>query len=87
MAEPFARMKVLGTEVLCYLRPGTECDLASLVPELDSVCLECVSIDELQARMQSVADRHALGLEYGMGKPVSTDPYERVLSVGFFPRV
>ncbi len=86
MAEAFTTLKVLGTEVACYLRPGTECDLTALVRDLGSVCIECSSMEELRAMMESVADQHALALEYDAGSPVAADPRQQVVSVGFYPR-
>jgi hypothetical protein len=32
--------------------------------------VSCRSIDELEGRMQSVADKHGLGVNYNPGKPV-----------------
>lgn len=87
MADPFARIKVFGTEVACYLRPGTECDLAALTRDIGAACAECSSIDELRARMRSVADGHALDVEYHTSPPVPSDPVERLVSLGFFPRL
>ena len=86
MADPFARIRVIGTEVACYLRPGTECDVAALTRDVDEACLDCRSIEEVQARMRSVADRHALEVEYELRPPVPSDPIERLVSMGFFPR-
>ena len=87
MADPFARIKVIGTEVACYLRPGTECDLAALTRDINAACVECSSIEELRARISSVADSHALDVEYQTSAPVPTDPVERLVSLGFFPRL
>lgn len=86
MADPFARVRVIGTEVACYLRPGTECDVAALKRDIDEACLTCGSVEELQARMASVADRHALEVEYQVSTPVPSDPVERLVSMGFYPR-
>ena len=87
MADPFARIRVIGTEVACYLRPGTACDVAALTRDVNESCLECSSIEELRARVKSVADSHALDVEYQTSAPVPTDPVERLVSIGFFPRV
>jgi hypothetical protein len=87
MADPFARLRVIGSEVACYLRPGTDCDVAALIRDLDRACAECASIDELRTRVKSVADRHALDVEYDMSPPVPADPVERLVSIGFLPRV
>jgi hypothetical protein len=87
MADPFARIRVIGSEVACYLRPGTDCDVAALAREVNKACLECSSIEELRARITSVADSHALDVEYNMSAPVPTDPVERLVSMGFYPRV
>lgn len=86
MADPFARIRVIGAEVACYLRPGTECDVAALTRDVNDSCVECRSIEELQATMKSVADRHALEVEYNMSKLVPTDPVERLVSMRFYPR-
>ena len=87
MADPFARIKVIGSEVACYLRPGTECDVTALIRDINTSCLECSSIEELRAKITSVADSHALDVEYNMSAPVPTDPVERLVSMGFYPRV
>ena len=86
MADPFARIRVIGTEVACYLRPGTECDVAALTHDVNDACVECRSIEELHSTMKSVADRHALEVEYQMSKLVPTDPVERLVSMRFYPR-
>jgi hypothetical protein len=86
MADPFTRIAVLGSEVACYLRPGADCDVATLSRDLDEVCAGCGSIEQLQSRVRSVADRHALEVEYEMSAPVPTDPVERLVSMGFMPR-
>ena len=85
MADPFARIRVFGSEVACYLRPGAECDVATLTREVKEVCLACGSIEELQTRVRSVADRHALEVEYHLSPPVPTDPVERLVSMRFYP--
>lgn len=86
MADPFTRMKVLGSEVLCYLRPGTECDAAALVRDVNKTCFECLSIDQLQARMRSVADKHALDIEYRVATPHTSAGPAHEVRVEFFPR-
>jgi hypothetical protein len=86
MADLFARIRVLGREVACYLRPGTECDIAALTRDLDEACPSCRSFDELRASVTSVAERHALDVEYHMSTPGPDDPVERVVSFGFFTR-
>lgn len=86
MAGPFARIRVIGAEVACYLRPGTECDVAALTRDVNEACVECSSIEELRARIKSVADGHALDVEYQTSPPVPSDPVERLVSMGFFPR-
>jgi hypothetical protein len=37
--------------------------------------------------VKSVADSHALDVEYQLTPPVPSDPVERLLSMGFFPRL
>ncbi len=86
MADPFARIKVLRTEVTCYLRPGAGCDVDALSRDIDEACVGCASIEQLQARIRSVADRHSLEVEYQISAPTASDPIERLLSVGFAPR-
>ncbi len=87
MPDPFARLRVIGSEVACYLRPGTECDVAALARDIGDACAECSSLEELRARVKSVADRHALDVEYETTPPVPSDPVERLVSMGFFPRL
>jgi hypothetical protein len=87
MADPFARIRVIGAEVACYLRPGTECDVAALTRDVTDACAACSSMEDLRARVKSVADRHALDVEYHMSAPVPSDPVERLVSMGFFPRL
>ena len=86
MADPFARIKVFGSEVACYLRPGTECDVTALTRDINGSCAECSSEAELRARVKAVADGHGLDVEYHMSAPVAADPVERLVSMGFFPR-
>ena len=86
MANPFARIKVIGREVACYLRPGTECDVAALTRDINDACAVCGSIEELRATITSVADGHALDVEYHTRPPVPNDPTERLVSLGFSPR-
>jgi len=86
MADPFARIMVLGTEVACYLRPDADCDVATLRREVDEACAACGSIEELRSRVRSIADRHALDVEYEVSPAVPTDPVERLVSMGFTPR-
>jgi len=63
MADPFAWIRVMGTEVACYLRPGTECDVAALTHDVHEACKACGSIEEVRAGMRSVAEAHALDVE------------------------
>jgi hypothetical protein len=86
MADPFARIKVLGGEVACYLRPGTECDNAALARDINGACAGCGSEAELRARVKSVAESHGLDVEYHTSAPVAHDPVERLVSMGFYPR-
>lgn len=86
MADPIARIRVLGTEVVAYLRPDCKCDVAALTRDVNEACTSCRSIDELQGRMKSVAAKHELDVEYSTSKPVPTDPVERLVSFGFIPR-
>ncbi len=87
MTDPFARVRVIGSEVACYLRPGTDCDVAALTRDINNVCAECSSLEELRARVKSVADSHALDVEYQTTPPLPSDPVERLVSMGFFPRL
>lgn len=86
MADLIATIRVLGTEIACYLQPGTDCDVAALTRDVEQSCTACTTIEDLQAEMRSVADRHGLDLEYHTGTPVPTDPVERIVSFGFVPR-
>ena len=86
MADPFARIKVFGGEVACYLRPGTECDVAALTRDINGTCAQCSSEADLRARVKSVADSHGLDVEYHTSAPVAADPVERLISMVFFPR-
>jgi hypothetical protein len=86
MADPFARVLLLGSEVACYLRPGADCDVATLTRDLDEACAACGSIEELQTRVRSIADRHALDVEYDVSPAVPSDPVQRLVSMGFLPR-
>jgi hypothetical protein len=86
MADPFARIKVLGGEVACYLRPGTDCDNAALARDIKGACAGCGSEAELRARVNSIAESHGLDVEYHTSAPVPADPVERLVSMGFFPR-
>jgi hypothetical protein len=86
MADPIARMRVLGMDVVAYLRPDCQCDVATLTRDVNEACTSCRSLDTLEGLMRSVADKHALDLEYDPGKPIAVDPAERLLRFGFIPR-
>jgi hypothetical protein len=86
MDDPLARIRVLGHEVIAYLRPGCDCDVPALARDVNEACASCTSIDELPATMKSVADRHGLDVEYEPSQPVPTDAVERLVSFGFIPR-
>jgi hypothetical protein len=86
MAEPFARFEWMGRQVLCYLRPGTQCDdLPSLAEEATSGCRECESLEQLESKMEAVASRHDLSAER---TPEEVHGYvDQVVSFGFMPRM
>lgn len=86
MTDPFARIRVLGAEVACHLRPGSDCDVAALTRDLNEACEGCGSIEEVRPRVTSVADGHALDVEYNTSPPVTSDPIERLVSIWFSPR-
>jgi hypothetical protein len=77
---------VLGAEVIAYLRPECQCDVAALTRDVNEACVSCHSIDEPEGRMKSVADKHGLDVNYNTGKPVTSDPAARLMSFGFMPR-
>ena len=85
MADPFARNQ--GDRQRGCLLPatGNECDVTALVRDINTSCLECSSIDELRAKITSVADSHALDVEYNMSQPALPNPVERLVSMGFYP--
>lgn len=86
MADPIARIRVLGTEVVAYLRPDCQCDAAALARDVNEACASCDSVDELHGRMKSVAARHDLDVELHTSPSVPTDAVERLMSFGFIPR-
>jgi hypothetical protein len=87
MAEPFAKIAWLGRQVVCYLQPGTHvADLSALTDDAAACCSSCGSLSDLQVRMQAVAERHGLAMEYN-GPRVPADPVERLVSFGFMPPV
>ena len=86
MAEPFARFEWMGRQVLCYLRPGTQCDdLPSLAEEASGSCRECDSLEQLDSAMDAVAARHDLAAER---TPEEVhEAVDQVVSFGFMPRM
>ena len=86
MPDVIATIKVLGTEIACYLQPGTDCDPKELAREVEDCCTACRSMEDVRAEMRAVADRHGLDVEYHTGAPLASDPVERMVSFGFVPR-
>lgn len=86
MRDIIATIRVLGTDVACYLQPGTDCDRNALAREVEECCAACGSMEDVQAEMRAVADRHGLALEYHTASPLAKDPVERMVSFGFVPR-
>ena len=83
MADPFVRMERLGKQVVCFLEPGCNvADVAALAQEVREACDACPSIDEMEATLQRVGERHDLRVQ----RTVSGDAFERLLSFGFLPR-
>jgi hypothetical protein len=87
MAEPFARFEWMGKQVLCYLRPGTQCDdLSSLAAEAATGCRECESLEQIETKMEALASRYDLTTE--RNTPEAVHEYvDRVVSFGFMPRI
>ncbi len=83
MADPIARLRVLGIEVVAYRRTDCDCDVEALTRDVSDACEECPSVEEILPRMKSVADRHALGVEYDTSKPVAD---KGSVSFWFVPR-
>jgi hypothetical protein len=87
MAEPFAKIAWLGRQVACYLQPGTQvADLSALTRDAEASCRGCESLPDLQVKMQALAERHGLAVEY-TGPRVPADAVERLVSFGFMPPV
>ncbi len=87
MAEPFARFEWMGRQVLCYLRPGTQCDdLPSLASEAPGACRACESHDDLDTEMEVVASRHDLTAERSSPEEFQVSA-DQAVSYGFMPRM